>query len=523
MLARLSRSRGQFVAYLILLALALWGAQHILVAWQVGSINSYLYSHWAFLVSFVVVALSMWLAQREKPLDYNNEMTVDGHEPRVTAVVPCYNEDASVLRDVLHALVLQSRPLQSVYLIDDGSSEVDYRGIQAWFEPYARRHGVEPVWLWQPNAGKRQAQAQAFRRAPDADIFITVDSDSIIDFYAIEEIMKPFANTEIQSVAGVVLAKNNRSNLLARLTDLLFVTGQLTDRSMMSTLGSVLVNSGGLAAYRAEVVRDNLEAYLEETFLGKQIEFSDDSMLTLYALMRGKTVQQPTAFVLTMMPDRLSHHYRQQLRWMKGSFIRSWWRLKYLPLTSFGFIRQFIGWTQFVMTTMLLALILFSQHTLNTEALPYLLLVPIVIGYAQALRYFSVQRTDESIWSQLYTYALTPVAVLWSYFVLRPIRLYAAVTCMRGGWGTRRTVEITLNQALANSPLRRLSAYARFSLRFSKRYELLMKRIYAATSDAEERLTLWHQHYHTLSDRDKFALWRDYYKAQYSYAKRATL
>jgi len=490
------------------------------VAWQIGSVNSYLYSHWAFLFSFAVAAISMGLAQHEKPHNYECEMLVDGHEPHITAIVPCYNEDANVLHSVLHALVLQSRPLHSVYLVDDGSSEVDYREVRDWFEPFARRHGVTPNWLWQPNAGKRQAQAQAFRQAQDADVFITVDSDSIIDFYAVEEIMKPFANPDIQSVAGVVLAKNNRTNVLARLTDLLFVTGQLTDRSMMSTLGSVLVNSGGLAAYRAEVVRDNLEAYLHETFLGKHIEFSDDSMLTLYALMRGKTVQQPSAFVLTMMPDRLSHHYRQQLRWMKGSFIRSWWRLKYLPLASFGFIRQVLGWGQFVMTTILVLLVLFSRHRLNTEALPYLLLVPIVLGYTQALRYFSVQRTDESIWSQLYTYALTPVAVIWSYFVLRPIRWYAVATCMRGGWGTRRIVEITMKQTPSNSPLPKLSVNTRFGLRVSMRYELLMKAVYNATSDAEERLALWNQHYQSLSDRDKFALWRDYYKARCHYAKR---
>lgn len=54
-----------------------------------------------------------------------------------------------------------------------------------------------------------------------------------------------------------------------------------------------------------------------------------------------------------------------------------------------------------------------------------------------------VSRSDESFGSQLLTYALTPLAVLWGYVVLRPIRIYASLTCFKPGWGTRESVEVT--------------------------------------------------------------------------------
>lgn len=251
----------------------------------------------------------------------------------------------------------------------------------------------------------------------------------------------------MQSVAGVVLAANARKNLLTRLTDLWFVTGQLVDRSAASTMGSVLVNSGPLAAYRGPVVREHLTSYLGETFFGRPVEFSDDSMLTIFALTRGRAVQQPTAFALTAMPENLSHHLRQYVRWMRGAFIRSWWRFKYLPLGGFAFWNHVLAWVQMLISSMLFVCLFLLAPIAAGTISPILLLVPLVIGLAQALRYLSIRRSDESLGSQLFTLSLSPIATLWAFFVLRFVRWYGTLTCLRTGWGTRETVEITAGSA----------------------------------------------------------------------------
>ncbi len=439
MKASLSYSRARYVVTLVLIALAIWTGLHVFAMIAVGSIAEYFYSHWIFIGSFLLLTLSLTIANRERAVGSVSATA----NLRTTVVVPAYNEDPTLLYNCLDSILTQSRPVTDIYVIDDGSNSSDYGTVKEWFEYEAPRRGVETHWIRQDNGGKRHAQSRAFELATDTDIFITVDSDSVLDEHAVREVVRPFSDPTIQSVAGVVLARNNRVNLLARITDLLFVTGQLIDRSMMSNLGSVLVNSGGLAAYRASNIRNNLDAYLNETFFGHHVEFSDDSMLTLYSLDQGKTIQQPTAFVFTEMPAKMSHHLRQQTRWMKGSFIRSWWRLKYLPLLSFGFMRQASGWIQFTVTTTLLAVVLIASPHIPASTIPYMVLTPILLGYAQALRYLSVSRSDESIYSQLLTFALTPLAVLWSYFILRPLRVYASVTCFRSGWGTRQVVEDT--------------------------------------------------------------------------------
>lgn len=266
-----------------------------------------------------------------------------------------------------------------------------------------------------------------------------------MDYRAISEGLKPFHKPDVATVAGVVISKNVKKNILSRFTDLLFVSNQqLIDRSAMSQSGNVLVNSGSLAFYRSPLVFKAInEGYDDEKFLGRKVKFSDDSYLTLYGLMHGKAVQQPSAIVFADMPIKLSHHVRQQLRWSRGSFIRSLWRLKNLPIDSWGYLRQFVGYLVFF-SSLSITLQLFVFIPLNENIWPpiELLLVPIILGYLQATRYFTIRRSDLSLPRQIVIFMMAPLAYLWTIVVLRLIRLYSIATCYKTGWGTRDEVEV---------------------------------------------------------------------------------
>lgn len=366
-------------------------------------------------------------------------------------VVPVYNEDIEGLKKGLRSLMIQTVLPTEIHVVDDGS-KVDYKAVQAWLRRNGKKTGVVTTWSRQANSGKRAAQLRAFSKinTEKIDIVITVDSDGELDPRALEEGLKPFAvDRDIQSVAGVVIAKNAQHNILARITDLIFTSHQqLIDRAAMSSLKSVIVNSGGLALYRKEVFLNAIKNnYDDEYFMGRRVTFSDDSYLTLIALKMGKTVQQPTAIVFSDMPVNVSHHVRQQVRWGRGSFIRGWWRVRHLPLTSPGFLRQVFGWMVFTSIT-IVQVLLFIIIPLLYGVFPslYLLLMPLLFVLLLSSRYFSLKRSDMTFRSQLYTYLLSPVALVWSAIVMRSIRLYAILTCLKTGWGTRENVEIVYAQ-----------------------------------------------------------------------------
>lgn len=444
--ARVHRSGMVLSAAVTLLAGAAWAAHHAAQAANYSShTGSRLAAVWGVTFALLLGQTLMYHAERVRRPSARARRQLD--TLHVAVLLPTYNEDDGYLRLGLESLLAQTRRPDSVHVVDDGSTSGDYAQVHAWWTRAAAEAGIVTTWERQTNAGKRHAQAAAARACPQADVFITVDSDSCLAPNAVEEILLPFTRPKVQSVAGIVLATNHRTNLLTRITDLWFTTGQLTDRSALSAMGAVLVNSGPLAAYRAGVVRDNLDSYLNETFMGRPVMFSDDSLLTLYALLRGKTVQQPSAVVFTALPERHDHFARMYMRWMRGSTIRSLWRLRYLPVTGYAYWAHLIRWFTVALSTTVLGWLLLVEPLKYGHRPPAsFLLVPVLIGWAQALRYLGVIRSDERIRSRAVTWLLMPAAVLASWTVLRAMRWYGMATCARTGWGTRQNgAEVTLD------------------------------------------------------------------------------
>ncbi|MFF7142283.1 glycosyltransferase [Streptomyces nodosus] len=444
--ARVHRSGMVFAAAVTLLAAAVWAAHHGVQAAHYGDqAVSRLAAVWAITFLLLLSQTIMYHCERTRRPSPRAHRQLDGLH--VAVLLPVYNEDEGYLRLSLESMLAQTRRPDSVHVVDDGSTSGDYAAVRTWWLHAARTAGMATTWQRTPNGGKRHAQAAGVRVSPGADVYVTVDSDSCLAPNAIEEILLPFARPKVQSVAGIVLATNSRRNLLTRVTDLWFVTGQLTDRSALSAMGAVLVNSGPLAAYRAPVVRDNLDSYLGETFMGRPVMFSDDSLLTLYALLRGRAVQQPSAIVFTALPEKASHFARMYMRWMRGSTIRSLWRMRYLPVTGWAYWAQLIRWFQVALSTTVLAWLLIVEPVrYGTTPPASFLIVPFLIGWAQALRYLGVIRSDECIRQRAITWLLMPAAVLGSWTVLRAMRWYGMATCARTGWGTRQNgAEVTLN------------------------------------------------------------------------------
>lgn len=497
MTASLSKRVGLTVGALLFVLATVWTVHHataVTVASTGRGGNRFTFVYAAM---FIVLVGQFLLAHLERPAHYRtNRQQRLMDDQIVLGIIPAYNEDPAALRATLESMIDQTRRPDVIAVVDDGSPysvqvpaalsplqrrrnrrnarwgwlrmfgaripravapemvwtagpAVHYMQIRDWFIDACHGYGISPLWIRQANAGKRHAQIAALDRCPHATVVWTGDSDGIFDRHALEELLKPLANPDVMSVAGIVMAANVKDSTLCRFTDLWFVTGQLVDRSALSALGTVWVNSGPIAVYRADVIRSNRDLYLNEWFGDRKVNFSDDSLLTLFAMLRGRTVQQPTAFAFSLMPAKLSHHGRQFIRWMRGSFIRSFWRVKFLSWRSAAFWMHLARWAQTVLSAMVfVAVVVYGVRSgVTWEMAAWLAAVPMLIGYAQTLRYMVIRRSDQSRAYQWGTWALTPLAVLWSMFVLRAMRWYGIVTCRKTGWGTRKKVEVRLRSA----------------------------------------------------------------------------
>src|SRR5262249_24576043 len=131
------------------------------------------------------------VAMFERPFTLTPVQQARVNRLKVTVNIPVYNEDPLILDRALYALFTQTLLPDRVEVVDDGSTR-DYSEDRAYWQ---QRHpsALESSWVWQPNQGKRRAQARTFTTA-DADIFVTLDSDTALERNALREGLKPFAD-----------------------------------------------------------------------------------------------------------------------------------------------------------------------------------------------------------------------------------------------------------------------------------------------------------------------------------------
>ena len=395
---------------------------------------------WLWMVPLLFVVTQLVLSWSQRPCKTTCEQEAALALLRVTVNIPCYNEDPPILDRTIWALMRQSRPPQRVEVVDDGST-VDYTAVRDWWQ--AHSGPVEFSWVRQDNAGKKHAQAVTFTTDLAADVFVTIDSDSALDRHALAEGLKPFARPEVVSVAGLETAFNMTKNFLTRMQGMRVLVFQLFAMSAQSEAGgATLINPGAFSLYRGWLIRKVAHAYVNEKFFGTPVTLGDDTLLTLYALCHGKAVHQPSAVAMNVYPETLSHHTRQWTRWMRASTIRTFWRLRYLPLSNYSF------WFSIYQMWAYMASLSFTVYAIAAWPASQRLVIAAVIALAVwplaiASRLITISRSDMTIFDTLAGVALLPVAAAWYTLVLRQIRLYGAATCARQKWGTREKVEVT--------------------------------------------------------------------------------
>jgi hyaluronan synthase len=380
---------------------------------------------WLATLAFIVIQLV--LAWSQKPIKVNPRQQAVLDRLRVTVVIPCYNEDPQILDRTIVSLFRQTRLPDHIEVVDDGST-VDYSRVRDYWlaQPMP---AVRFTWVRQRNAGKKHAQAVTFTSDHDADIFVTIDSDSALDRRAINEGLKPFADQRVVSVAGLETAINIDRNLLTRAIGHRSLVFQLFAMSAQSVArGSVLINPGAFSLYRATLIRKIVPSYLGETFFGVPVTLGDDTALTLYALLHGRAVHQPSAVALPVYPET----------------IRMLWRLRYLPVLSYGWIFTVYTIASFLFSVAIsiaIPLVWPASENLLLASMAAMVIWPLSIS----LRLATVRRSDQGLFSRLFGIALLPVAALWYLLVLRQIRFYGIATCWRQNWVTRQHVEVRLD------------------------------------------------------------------------------
>jgi hyaluronan synthase len=351
--------------------------------------------------------------------------------PLLTVVIPAYNEGPMVEKAIDSVAAAAYPPDRlEIIVIDDGSTDDTWNYIQAAASRYP--HLVTPIRFPQ-NRGKRAALETGFRRAC-GEIVVTIDSDSVIERQTLLSMAGPFRNPSIGAVAGKVLVYNRDKGIIPRMLHVRFVLSFDFLRAAQSTYGTVYCCPGALSAYRTSVVRNVLDAWVKQTFLGERCTYGEDRALTNFILSEGyDTVYQRTAVVHTTVPRTYTKLTRMYLRWDR-SYLKEEIRFASIvwkrPLRA-----RVISFADFLITNLrypvnyfvLVLLVIISIH--DPHAILRLLTAIGLISSLHALYYLHSERSWDFLYGIFYAY--------FAFFTLFWIFPTAVFTVRSRSWMTR--------------------------------------------------------------------------------------
>jgi hyaluronan synthase len=412
------------------------------VAIKVGSFNGYLQllssksfgsPLMALGAGFTLAYLGFQLVRTVLWWRYKPYALPKGRLPRVTVIIPAYNEGAMVEKSI-YAAAASDYPADrlEIICIDDGSKDDTWTYMDRAQKRYPKL--IKAI-RFPKNRGKKEGLYTGFIQGK-GEFFVTIDSDSIIKQDTVRQVIAPMLqDSRIGAVAGNVKVFNRARCLLARMLAVRFVLAFDFLRASQSMYGFVTCTPGALSAYRAEALKPILEEWRRQTFMGQPANIGEDRALTNLVLRQGfYTVYQRSALVYTKVPETYRGLVRMYLRWDRTNFRENWVQLKFifskyrhehrlLPILDY-----FMTQIEFPLTYLFLGMLLVSFFIYPIVMVKFFAGLG-VFTLVWMYYYIHQERDLEFIYGILYSY--------FAFFFLNWVQPWAFLTVRNDRWMTR--------------------------------------------------------------------------------------
>jgi len=250
------------------------------------------------IMSFMAASLAL---DRQPPLRVRNPTT------GVTFIIAARNEEQGIADTIRYAAAAEYDGPVTFLLADNGSTDATCavaRGV-------ADELGIDLVISHEATPGKSHALNTALTKV-ETPYVVTVDADTLLHPEALQRLVSRIesAPPDTVAVAGAVLVRNSRANLLTRMQEWDYYLGIASVKRMQGLYQSTLVAQGAFSLYRTEELRR----------VGGWPDAIGEDIVVTWRLMESgdRVVTEPTAVAFTDAPERLRHFMRQRARWARG-------------------------------------------------------------------------------------------------------------------------------------------------------------------------------------------------------------
>lgn len=224
--------------------------------------------------------------------------------PPITFIVPCYNEQDSVVSTVNSIKAIQyPKDAISIILVNDGSRDKTWEILEQY------KNDPSILLLNKENGGKHTALNFALPYVT-TEYVCSFDADTAIVPNALARAMMYFYNDKnLDALGGAVLIEEPKT-IIQRAQSIEYQMFSYT-KKMLGLLGGVLVVPGAFSVFKKQSLLE-VGGYREAHLL-------EDLELTYRMQVAGKKVSHShDAFVYTKGPASLNALFKQRLRWSYG-------------------------------------------------------------------------------------------------------------------------------------------------------------------------------------------------------------
>lgn len=225
----------------------------------------------------------------------------------VTLLIAAYNEQESIYNTLKYVKDQNYEGKINTIVIDNNSNDRTSTEVQR----AKKELNMDVKLIFEGNPGKFNALNSGLKLV-DTKYVITLDADTLIHKSAIRYLMARMKSSpsDVCAVAGSMLVRNSRGNLLARIQEWDYFLSISSIKRMQGLYQGTLVAQGAFSLYKTDVVRE---------VGGWSDAIGEDIVLTWKMLkLNNRVFFEPMAVAFTDVPTKLSHFIKQRSRWARG-------------------------------------------------------------------------------------------------------------------------------------------------------------------------------------------------------------
>jgi len=234
--------------------------------------------------------------------------------PRVSVMIPAWNESFGVLETVKTVLQSTYRNVE-IIIVNDGSTDDSDKLIRAFkavceFENKDREDVIDIVYIYKENGGKGAALNSAIDISK-GDILMSIDADCIVLPDTIKNFVRYFVDPKVMAAVGNV--KIGNTNTIIGVIQYLEFLFSFYFKKADSVMNTIYIIGGAAGAFRKETIQKvgvyNTKNITEDIELSVRIQ--DAGMKIVYA---------SDALIYTEGASEIGGLVNQRLRWKRGRF-----------------------------------------------------------------------------------------------------------------------------------------------------------------------------------------------------------